>query len=189
MFARMVLPLVGGSPSVWNTAMVFYQVVLLAGYGYAYASTRWLGVRGQSLLHCLLPFAVALSPQLAGGPRGGRAAGGARGRAPEPVAAQRGRPARTVWVARARATQTAAPPRPHAAEEQSRAAPAGLSGGDERLTWRRRLRWVLLAFVPSSLMLGVTLYMSVYVAPIPLFWVIPLALYLVTFILAFGQPR
>ncbi|RYD63863.1 MAG: hypothetical protein EOP83_11085, partial [Verrucomicrobiaceae bacterium] len=34
-FARMVLPLLGGAPAVWNTAMVFYQAVLLAGYGYA----------------------------------------------------------------------------------------------------------------------------------------------------------
>ena len=32
MFARLVLPLLGGSPSVWNTAMVFYQAMLLAGY-------------------------------------------------------------------------------------------------------------------------------------------------------------
>ena len=31
-FARMVLPLLGGSPAVWNTAMLFYQAVLLAGY-------------------------------------------------------------------------------------------------------------------------------------------------------------
>src|SRR5262245_55650804 len=35
MFARMVLPLLGGSPAVWNTAMVFYQASLLAGYAYA----------------------------------------------------------------------------------------------------------------------------------------------------------
>ena len=51
----------------------------------------------------------------------------------------------------------------------------------------RRLRWIALAFVPSSLMLGVTLYMSVYVAPIPLFWVIPLALYLATFVIVFQR--
>jgi hypothetical protein len=44
MFARMVLPLLGGSPAVWNTAMVFYQAVLLAGYAYAHFTTRWLGV-------------------------------------------------------------------------------------------------------------------------------------------------
>ena len=54
MFARMVLPLLGGSPAVWNTAMVFYQVVLLAAYGYAHASTRWLGVRRQAAWHLLI---------------------------------------------------------------------------------------------------------------------------------------
>ena len=46
MFARMVLPLLGGSPAVWNTALVFYQVVLLAGYSYAYAVSRWVPLSG-----------------------------------------------------------------------------------------------------------------------------------------------
>jgi len=45
----------------------------------------------------------------------------------------------------------------------------------------------LLAFVPSSLMLGVTSSLSTDVAAIPLFWVIPLALYLLSFIIVFGQ--
>src|SRR5213083_756400 len=61
MFARMVLPLLGGSPSVWNTARVFYQAVLLLGYGYAHLTTRLLGWRRQALLHVvvlLVPFAV-----------------------------------------------------------------------------------------------------------------------------------
>jgi hypothetical protein len=53
------------------------------------------------------------------------------------------------------------------------------------LTWWRRLRWVLLAAVPSSLMLGVTTYISTDISAIPLFWVIPLALYLLSFILVF----
>ena len=43
MFARMALPLLGGAPAVWNTAMVFYQAVLLAGYAYAHVTMRWLG--------------------------------------------------------------------------------------------------------------------------------------------------
>lgn len=51
---------------------------------------------------------------------------------------------------------------------------------------RQRLRWVVLAFVPSSLMLGVTAQITSEVAPIPLFWVIGLALYLVTLIVAFS---
>lgn len=57
--------------------------------------------------------------------------------------------------------------------------PGGLSA-------RRRLRWVLLSFVPSSLMLSVTTYLSTDIAAIPLLWVIPLALYLLTFILVFA---
>jgi hypothetical protein len=52
---------------------------------------------------------------------------------------------------------------------------------------QRRLRWIFLAFVPSSLLLGVTTYITTGIAAIPLFWVVPLALYLVTFILVFAR--
>ena len=54
MFARMALPLLGGAPAVWNTAMVFYQAVLLVGYAYAHVTTRWLGARRQAGLHLLI---------------------------------------------------------------------------------------------------------------------------------------
>ncbi|MFU8805673.1 MAG: spermidine synthase, partial [Bradymonadaceae bacterium] len=54
-------------------------------------------------------------------------------------------------------------------------------------TARRRLEWILFAFVPSSLMLGLTTYISTDVASVPLLWVIPLALYLLTFILVFAR--
>ena len=40
MFTKMVLPRLGGTPSVWSVAMVFFQAVLLAGYAYAHALTR-----------------------------------------------------------------------------------------------------------------------------------------------------
>jgi hypothetical protein len=49
----------------------------------------------------------------------------------------------------------------------------------------RKLRWIGLAAVPSSLMLGVTVYMSTDISAIPLFWVLPLSLYLLSFILVF----
>ena len=49
------------------------------------------------------------------------------------------------------------------------------------------MRWVALAFIPSSLMLGVTMYLTTDLAAIPLLWVIPLALYLLTFILVFAR--
>ena len=54
-------------------------------------------------------------------------------------------------------------------------------------TWQRKVKWVALAFVPSSLMLGVTFHMTTDIASIPLLWVIPLALYLITFIIVFGN--
>jgi hypothetical protein len=54
---------------------------------------------------------------------------------------------------------------------------------------RRRLTWLALAFVPSSLLLGVTTHISTDLAPVPLLWVLPLALYLVTFILAFSRAK
>jgi hypothetical protein len=55
------------------------------------------------------------------------------------------------------------------------------------LTWGRRLRWLSLAFVPSSLMLGVTAYVTTDIAPIPLLWILPLSLYLLSFVLAFSR--
>ena len=56
----------------------------------------------------------------------------------------------------------------------------------EALSWGRRARWVALAFVPSSLLLAVTSYISTDVASVPLLWVVPLSLYLLTFVLAFS---
>src|SRR3954468_6900086 len=61
MIAKMVLPLLGGSPMVWNTCMVFFQIALLAGYTYAHVTSRWCSGRTQLALHVVLlalPFAV-----------------------------------------------------------------------------------------------------------------------------------
>jgi hypothetical protein len=66
------------------------------------------------------------------------------------------------------------------------AAPAPSPGSTERPTLTRRLRWVGLAFVPSSLMLGVTTTITTDIAPIPLLWALPLSLYLISFILVFA---
>ena len=55
--------------------------------------------------------------------------------------------------------------------------------------WTDKIHWMALAFVPSSLMLGVTFHMTTDIASVPLLWVIPLALYLLTFIIAYAhQP-
>lgn len=57
----------------------------------------------------------------------------------------------------------------------------------ERLTLRRRLYWVALALVPSSLLMGVTTLISTDVAQIPLLWGVPLALYLLTLVVVFAR--
>src|SRR4051812_2946995 len=59
MVGKMMLPLLGGTPAVWNTCMVFFQTILLAGYAFAHWSTKWLGARAQARLQLgilLLPF-------------------------------------------------------------------------------------------------------------------------------------
>ncbi len=54
---------------------------------------------------------------------------------------------------------------------------------------KRRLRWLLIAALPSSLLLGVTNNVSSNIAPIPLIWVVPLAAYLLSFIFAFASKQ
>lgn len=53
-------------------------------------------------------------------------------------------------------------------------------------SWKQRLGWLTLAFVPSSLMLGATTHISTDIAAVPLLWVLPLGLYLLTFVLTFA---
>ena len=56
-----------------------------------------------------------------------------------------------------------------------------------RLRIGQVMRWVVLAFIPTSLMLSVTMYLTTDIAAMPLLWVIPLSLYLLTFILTFAR--
>jgi pentatricopeptide repeat protein len=66
--------------------------------------------------------------------------------------------------------------------------PTALAKGyNPALTWRQRLWWLLWSFAPSSLLLGVTTYLTTDIAAVPLLWVIPLALYLLTFVLVFAR--
>ncbi|MEN9938731.1 MAG: hypothetical protein RLZZ387_5310 [Chloroflexota bacterium] len=292
LYARMVLPLLGGSPAVWNTSMLFFQAALLAGYGYAHLSTRLLGARRQAALHValllppllVLPIAVpagwtppatenpapwllallavavgppflvlsASSPLLqkwfaaTGHPHAAdpyflyaasnlgsmlallsypllieptlRLADQSRlwsagyvalaalmalcalalWRAPPgretatdhgpqtaghgPQTADRGRPANDQ-----RPTTNDRRPQTTASGRGAQSAPSSLVLRPSSLSPRRIARWVFLAFVPSSLMVSVTTYISTEIAAIPLLWVLPLALYLLTFILVFAS--
>ena len=58
---RMLLPSLGGTPAVWNTCVVFFQAVLLAGYGYTHYVSSRLKPRNQVILHFILLASVCLS--------------------------------------------------------------------------------------------------------------------------------
>lgn len=250
MAGKILLPLLGGSPAVWNTCMVFFQGALLAGYGYSHLLTTRLSPRRQAMVHgVLLALAAATLPMPVdvGDPGGSDPvgwllatlsltvglpffvvsttgpllqrwfsttdhakandpyflyaasnAGSLTGLLAYPAIAEPllGRKAQTFgWAAgflalaalvvacaviglRRRGESAG-----HAAATLS-AAPASTTG--DAVGWRRRLHWLMLAFVPSSLMLGVTQYITTDVAPVPLLWIVPLSLYLVTFIIAFS---
>jgi hypothetical protein len=257
MIGKMVLPLLGGSPAVWNTCMLFFQAVLLAGYLYAHAITQRLGRRAQFVLHMV----VLLLPLVPLVLLGFDAAGVARTWLPPPAESnpvgwlltlllltaglpffvvatsapllQRwfsdtGHPAgkdpyflyaasnlgsmlallgyplfvepnltlatqTKLWVTNygllvlLTAVCGLMILRPRAAAPVSSASEPDNGTALELPTALRRVRWVALAFVPSSLMLGVTTYVTTDVAAIPLLWIIPLALYLLSFILVFSK--
>src|SRR5439155_8025641 len=80
-----------------------------------------------------------------------------------------------------------APPAGHAPGEQAKDwAPEEVTE-NARVSTGQRVRWVALSFAPSSLLLGVTTYITTDIAAVPLLWVLPLTIYLLTFILAFGR--
>src|ERR1700681_1190616 len=66
MVAKTVLPILGGTPMVWNTCVLFFQVMLLGGYAYAHGVTKYLGSRGSIAAYVVLlivplairPFAI-----------------------------------------------------------------------------------------------------------------------------------
>ena len=54
MFTKMVLPLLGGTPAVWNTCLLFFQTALLGGYLYAHLTSRWFAPKVQAGVHLAL---------------------------------------------------------------------------------------------------------------------------------------
>ena len=244
LFARMVLPLLGGSPAVWNTALVFYQAALLAGYAYAHALTTKLGARRAALAHLVviaipllfLPIAIPpgwVPPQNAN-PSGwllmlllacvGLPFFAVSTSSPtlQKWFAATGHPAAAdpyfLYAASNAGSMIALLSYPFWIEprlrliEQSRLWQAGYALFFALMIvcawalWRspeekvrpnsgvlcapipllRRARWVVLALVPSSLMIGVTTYLSNEIAAIPLLWIVPLVLYLLSFICVFA---
>jgi hypothetical protein len=251
MMAKMALPLLGGTPAVWNTCLVFFQAVLMAAYLYAHATTKWLGRRTQIAVHVVLvltPFAV-LPLQIPTGwepPAQSTPVFWILGMLSVAVGLpffllSASTPVLQRWFASSDHKSSTDPYFLYAASNagslvgllgyplllestlrlsvQSRlwsygyglfvtmtvicavlvwrrqpavaiveTTPEEKEGvTDTRVLWRQRLRWIALAFVPSSLMLGVTTALTTDVPAIPLFWVLPLALYLLSFVLVFAK--
>jgi hypothetical protein len=249
--AKTVLPILGGTPMVWNTCVLFFQILLLGGYAYAHGVTTWLGARGSRAAYgvlLLLPFLTlpfALGPDARppdGNPIGwlllvlaksiGLPFFALAATAPilqrwfantdhpsakdpyflyaasnlgsllalmiYPVIIEptlRLRVQNHVWeivyavfvLAACCAVAASWRRRVPAAGVPTRSVEHGDATPAISPTWERRAAWVALAFIPSSLMLAVTTYFSTDIAPVPLFWIAPLALYLLTFIIAFGS--
>src|SRR3954471_3269006 len=61
LFAKMVLPMLGGSPAVWNTCLMSFQAMLLAGYLYAHVTSKYLTSRNQAMMHVALLTAAIVS--------------------------------------------------------------------------------------------------------------------------------
>jgi hypothetical protein len=241
MFAKMVLPLLGGSPGVWSVAMVFFQAMLLAGYAYAHFVTKLFDVRVAVGIHlavfslALFTLPLALAAGFGKPPADGEALwliglfGLSIGLPFFTVAANA--PMLQAWFSRTEHPQAHDPYFLYGASnlgsfvallaypvllepflslrEQSLAWTAGFvvlmvmiaaSGllmtatmrpasqsedakeAAAKPTARYRLAWVALAFVPSAMLIAVTSHISTDIASAPFLWVVPLAIFLATFI-------
>jgi hypothetical protein len=246
MFTKLVLPRLGGSPSVWSVAMVFFQVALLAGYAYAHLIAHHLPGRVSIAVHLAVLLLATLVLPLTIAAGWGRPP--ASGEAFYLIglftisiglpffALSANAPLLQAWFARTGHPSARDPYFLYAASnvgsflallsypffvepltrlsEQTRFWTFGFyalillialcgavlwpaagrrplasarAGGAGAPTWRDTLIWIALAAVPSAFLIAVTAYISTDVAASPLLWVVPLALYLATFVIVFQR--
>lgn len=243
LLGKLMLPLVGGSPSGWLTALAFFQLALLAGYLLAHGLSR-LSARNQMIATAALLLAgaimlpphfssahdievssvggvlwllfrtiflpyVALATVSSGLQRlyaarhchtgasdpyflyAASNAGSFVGLLSYPLLVEPFLPLSTqswLWAVGYALlvlliiTLTAPKSEPISPQQPSPISTPSLS-------WRRRLHWVILAFIPSSLSMGLTALVTADLGSFPLLWVIPLALYLLTFVIAFARKQ
>lgn len=248
MVGKMMLPFLGGAAAVWITCLLFFQLMLLAGYGYAHVLERFANVRSQIMIHAILMIIAAIFLPMRFSGRPDETASS------HPTLWLLGVLLRSVafpfcivsttapllqnWLSK---TKTASGRDPYFLYAVSNAGSllallaypllieprwgvriqsgywtagyAGLvalvisgaallgnqlkksaSGPLENLetalfrpSWSDRLFWLAAAFVPSGLMLAVTNHMLLNLASVPFLWVMPLAIYLITFMIAFAR--
>jgi hypothetical protein len=245
MFTKMVLPKLGGTPSVWSVAMVFFQAVLLAGYAYAHTLTKYLPGKRSIIVHLIVMCAATLFLPLAIASWWGRPPADATAAfwllglfavsigLPFFALSANG-PLLQAWFARTDHPGAGNPYFLYAASnigsflallsypfvleplstlgQQTRGwalvfivlmvligwcgwlmlraprtnASTIAAASEPPPTWRDAGRWVALAAVPSALLISVTAHISTDIAAAPFMWVIPLALYLATFVIVFS---
>jgi hypothetical protein len=245
MFAKMVLPRLGGAPAVWSVAMVFFQTALLAGYCYAHVLGRFLSPRRAALLHLTLIGVTAMTLPISiaagwGAPPSSGIALWLFGL----FAVSIGLPFFTLsasapllqsWFAASRHPQAKNPYVLYAASNlgsfaalfaypviiepwftlsvQTRIWSAGFAilallaavaplfvadtGSATAMRAKpeadfapglgERARWVVLAGIPSGLVVAVTAHITTDIAATPFLWVVPLAIYLLTFVAIFRE--
>jgi len=258
MFAKMALPLLGGAPGVWNTALVFFQAVLLLGYLYAHFLGTRLPFKAQVIVHLVvlavafIALPVAIGDSWRQPPEGMPVAWllgllGASVGLPF-FALSATSPLLQRWFGET-GHESARDPyflygasnlgslmallvyplliEPNLAlDDQSlfwtlgyvmlalaiaacgciafyylrRVRPAAEAEPERRIarptgpvlgapTLKVRLQWVALAFVPSGLLVAVTTLMTTDLVAIPLLWVVPLTLYLLSFVFVFARRQ
>ncbi len=245
LISKFILPWFGGSPAVWTTCLLFFQVVLFCGYGYAHLSTRYLAPRVRVGVHCVLLLGAVLSLHVAPGEQFKPL------NADHPTshiltllsvtvglpyfALSSTGPLIQAWFSSVYPKRS--PYRLYALSNlgsllallsypflfepafdvltqarlwswgfaafallcavcawcvlpalgnQRASLPAGAAA---RASWRERARWVLLPACASLALLATTNHVTSDVAVIPFLWVVPLSLYLVSFIVAFDHER
>jgi hypothetical protein len=238
LFAKMLTPLMGGTPSVWNTALVFYQGALLVGYLYAHIIATRLKPRMQLYVHsAVLLFGLVFLPIKVSGLVGAPDVSNAVGWTMAALALSLGGPivaisatAPLIQAWRVRLGDAVDPYRLYAASNLGSfmalaafpfviepfigakvqsvlwsigyivlaialvtavwAVPSTSQAPKEaalkKTTWAERSKWVFYAAPPSALLVAVTTHLTTDVASVPLIWIPPLALFLLTFIIAFS---
>ncbi len=243
LIAKFILPWFGGSAAVWSAALLFFQLVLLAGYFYAYVVIRYLKPRQQFWVHAsLLAVSLATLPIIPSPIFKATGGGDPTARILLLLAATVGLPYTLLsatspllqaWYVRARrgavpyrlfalsnfgsmlallSYPTLVEPR-MALHRQALAWSWGFAafaavcvlaawrskdgvdlaraddGEAAAPTAADKFLWIGLAACASILLLAVTSHLTQNVAPIPLLWVVPLSLYLLSFILCFESDK